>query len=934
MKIVKYIFLYMWILFITLACFSTRWALLTFANLSFDEVIFQLTTPVGSAGSTVLLSFVFNSLFWAILISFIILLGVIVVNKKLEIKRKYNLIILIIMFVVSILILFFCLYKIGFVDYFKNINSESSFIEDNYVNPKDVNIEFPVDKKNLIYIYVESLESNFYNEGYLEPLKDITDNNINFSDTDKVGGAISAPGTTWTTGAMVAHTSGLPLKVDFKTNTISKEVITLGDILNREGYNQMLMIGSDKDFGLRGDYFKNNGNYNVYDYNTAIEKNKISKDYYKWWGVEDKKLYKYAKEEITELAKSNRPFNFTMLTANTHFPGGYIDNNCPKRFNNHYKNSIYCSALELKEFIEWAEKQDFYNNTSIVVVGDHISMQMGLYPKNTKRRIFNLFINSSLTEGNFKNRKFNTMDFFPTTLGSLGVNIEGDRLGLGTNLFSDKKTLMEEVGVEIFKSEIAKHSNYYSNNTNIKIGTKLIDSLKRKTTEGLFVNSKVTIKYNANGGVLHKHHGNSYSIKKGFIYKDGKLDFHKIENSKRDDLYNYNNIFVINLKKDGYYIKPGEEWNTKRDGSGKSYSQSDVYNSKEFCDASKKDCTVTLYANWKKKEYYLTIKYNLNGGSITAQEVSNYNSNKIKINEDIKLLDFDSEEFKITRDGYAVSSDISWNTKKDGSGKSYSQTDIYKSKDFCDIKKKNCTITLYANWKKTFNLATFNMGYFSCGSSKFKCSPTEEDFTNLIKNNKIDIIGLQEAKTSVYLLSKKAKEKSDKSIINIGKKSGLKYNYITSPSNVNAILSRYKFKSRKTVKLSICHERRALSKTIININGVDISYYNTHFSYQDDCPKVHMENVVEVLKKDSNPIILTGDFNKVSDENYKQYLEPLGFIVAANDTKYHRQDGKNSYMDSVFILPKKHIEVVDSKTIATYRKYSDHNLVVATMFTK
>ena len=33
---------------------------------------------------------------------------------------------------------------------------------------------------------------------------------------------------------------------------------------------------------------------------------------------------------------------------------------------------------------------------------------------------------------------------FPTTLAALGVKIPGDMLGFGVNLFSDKKTLLEE----------------------------------------------------------------------------------------------------------------------------------------------------------------------------------------------------------------------------------------------------------------------------------------------------------------------------------------------------------------------------------------------------------------------------------------------------------------------------------------------------------
>ena len=53
------------------------------------------------------------------------------------------------------------------------------------------------------------------------------------------------------------------------------------------------------------------------------------------------------------------------------------------------------------------------------------------------------------------------MDMFPTTLASLGASIEGDRLGLGTNLFSDKRTLAEEYGIQKLNKELKKNSNYY-----------------------------------------------------------------------------------------------------------------------------------------------------------------------------------------------------------------------------------------------------------------------------------------------------------------------------------------------------------------------------------------------------------------------------------------------------------------------------------------
>jgi len=50
---------------------------------------------------------------------------------------------------------------------------------------------------------------------------------------------------------------------------------------------------------------------------------------------------------------------------------------------------------------------------------------------------------------------------FPTTLAALGVTIEGDRLGIGTNLFSDTKTLTEIYGYDKLEEELNKNSDFY-----------------------------------------------------------------------------------------------------------------------------------------------------------------------------------------------------------------------------------------------------------------------------------------------------------------------------------------------------------------------------------------------------------------------------------------------------------------------------------------
>ena len=117
----------------------------------------------------------------------------------------------------------------------------------------------------------------------------------------------------------------------------------------------------------------------------------------------------------------------------------------------------------INEFIDWVKEQDFYDNTTIIITGDHLTMQENFYniDDNYTRTVYNAFINSRVVPSNEKNRVFTTMDMFPTTLASLGASIEGDRLGLGTNLFSDKRTLAEEYGIQKLNKELKKNSNYY-----------------------------------------------------------------------------------------------------------------------------------------------------------------------------------------------------------------------------------------------------------------------------------------------------------------------------------------------------------------------------------------------------------------------------------------------------------------------------------------
>ena len=151
-----------------------------------------------------------------------------------------------------------------------------------------------------------------------------------------------------------------------------------------------------------------------------------------------------------------------MLTADTHFTDGYMDKECQNKFSNVYANSFYCADYKIGKFIEWVQQQSFYKNTSIVIVGDHLVVQDGLYKDDSNRYIYNVLINSALSTDNNKNRVATHFDMYPTTIAALGAKIDGDKLGLGVNLYSSKKTLIEEVGAKYLNIELLKKSNYYN----------------------------------------------------------------------------------------------------------------------------------------------------------------------------------------------------------------------------------------------------------------------------------------------------------------------------------------------------------------------------------------------------------------------------------------------------------------------------------------
>lgn len=160
----------------------------------------------------------------------------------------------------------------------------------------------------------------------------------------------------------------------------------------------------------------------------------------------------------------------------------------------------------------------------------------------------------------------------------------------------------------------------------------------------------------------------------------------KIEYNQSDDLHNFS---AFGLEKTGCKRKDGAEWNTKADGSGRSFDQDVEYLAttyKDFSDGDRfKSQSMKVYAQWMER-YVIHFEGNGADGGSTADLTCDYGkSHRLTANG-------------FTRTGYAFDG---WNMKVDGTGKAYGNRQSVK-----DVGN----LTLYAQWRLKHYNVTLHAG--------------------------------------------------------------------------------------------------------------------------------------------------------------------------------------------------------------------------------
>lgn len=352
----------------------------------------------------------------------------------------------------------FFFYTFQIYDFIVGNVSQTTIYEDEYIIPS---VSSPKQKRNLIVLYLESIESGYRNydekgTNLLPNLSKIAEENFYFNDFYQLLYANA------TISGQVAGMCGIPHKTELsitnlrniQNNTLSN-AICYPDILKKEEYNTFFIQGSSLSFSGTRNFIKQHSFQKIegINDNPDILQNNKGND----WGVKDSTLYEISKERIVELANKNEPFLFTIATIDTHEPTTFLDPKCDKKYGDN-RDVILCADKMASDFIKWVQKQDFYKNTTIVVLGDHIVIgRNDIYPKKENRQIFNMIINP--VEGlEAQKHKWTTLDLAPTIMEAIGFENTG--LGLGRSLWQKDATLYEKYGLKL-DMEFNKNSDFY-----------------------------------------------------------------------------------------------------------------------------------------------------------------------------------------------------------------------------------------------------------------------------------------------------------------------------------------------------------------------------------------------------------------------------------------------------------------------------------------
>lgn len=287
-------------------------------------------------------------------------------------------------------------------------------------------------RHNIVIVLMESMSSEYLNMAYqgksLTPyLHDLIDRSYYFENFYSAG--------IHTNNGIVSTLYGFPPIFEQTMMPATPDYYSgLPMALKEIGYKNYFFLSHDPSYDNMYAFLNENGFDHIYS-ELDYPSDKIVNNF----GVQDDFLFDYSINKLNEIAKEDKPFLATIMTISNHPP--YVVPNAYKNAGNSDDERIVAFAdNSLKEFMEEAEKQDWYNNTIFVILGDHgrilgkQTYEMSLTYNHVPLILYSpLFDDSPKLIKDFGGQ----IDIFPTIMGLLQQPYVNNSLGI--DLFKEKR---------------------------------------------------------------------------------------------------------------------------------------------------------------------------------------------------------------------------------------------------------------------------------------------------------------------------------------------------------------------------------------------------------------------------------------------------------------------------------------------------------------
>ena len=141
------------------------WTLGYWHDITFDEIVFYLSSPLEGTAGNVIAAFIFKVAVPTVLaaVIFAVLSAVLHKTDKDKNRRILSALLISIAALVSVVQLIRADRRYGIIRYIRSQNTTSDFVDNYYIAPSKDNVRFPGKKRNLIFIYLEYLNIFYRN---------------------------------------------------------------------------------------------------------------------------------------------------------------------------------------------------------------------------------------------------------------------------------------------------------------------------------------------------------------------------------------------------------------------------------------------------------------------------------------------------------------------------------------------------------------------------------------------------------------------------------------------------------------------------------------------------------------------------------------------------------------------------------------------------